>query len=181
MKILAVNIAFRTEDFYRRWRFMVEDNNDVEVTLVGPKYYKYTHAGKPIIFNPSDVIEKNFKVFHVDMAPKGYLRNDWWDWNFIRLIMQEKPDVIYLIGYEARNALFMSKLASYFLKTKPILGLFSMRGKDFAKRNIFTKTRWFFAKRWYKFIHVHYPRGVEIYKNQLDFKKSVCIQTQIGP
>ena len=51
MKILAVNIAFRNENFYKRWRLMSKNFQDTSVTLVGPKYSSYLHFGKPIIFD----------------------------------------------------------------------------------------------------------------------------------
>jgi glycosyltransferase involved in cell wall biosynthesis len=180
MKILAVNIAFRTEDFYKRWRLLTQTNNDVSVTLVGPKYYTYKAFGKPIVFKPTEIIEDKFKVFHVNMKPKRILRLDWWDWELGRIILRQKPDIIYLIGYEARNALFISKISSLLLKNKPLIGLFSMRGVDMIFNNKFSVARWIFAKRWYHFIHVHYPQGVEVYRKQVKFKKTICMQTQIG-
>ena len=179
MKILALNIAFRNENFYKRWRLMSQNFTDTSVTLVGPKYYSYGHAGKPIIFEPEQILEDKFKVFHVDMSLKRILRNDWWDWKLFRIILQEKPDIIYLIGLESKNPLFISKLASVFLKKKPIIGMFSMRGTDF-NLNIFTKLRWTFGKKWYNFIHVHYPHGKKLYKEIIKFKKNICLQTQIG-
>ena len=179
MKILALNIAFRNENFYKRWRLMSQNFTDTSVTLVGPKYYSYKHAGKPIIFEPEQILEDKFKVFHVDMSLKRILRNDWWDWKLFRIILKEKPDIIYLIGLESKNALFISKLASMFLKKKPIIGMFSMRGTDF-NLNIFSNLRWSFAKKWYHFIHVHYPHGKNLYKDIIKFKKHICLQTQIG-
>ena len=180
MKILAVNIAFRTDAFYKRWRLLTQTYDDTSVTLVGPKDYTYSAFGKPIVFKPTEIIEDQFKVFHVDMKPKHSLRGDWWDWKLGRIIFDEKPDVIYLIGYEARNALFLSKISSLFLKKKPLIGLFSMRGIDIPFDNKGFMLRWNFGRKWYSFINVHYPQGLEIYKNQINFKKSVCMQTQIG-
>jgi glycosyltransferase involved in cell wall biosynthesis len=180
MKILAVNIAFRTEDFYKRWRLLTNTFSDTSVTLVGPKDYTYKAFGKPIIFKPTEIIEDKFKVFHVNMKPKRILRFDWWDWELGRIIINEKPDIIYLIGYESRNALFMAKLASLFLNQKPLIGLFSMRGKDIPFDNKEFMLRWNFGRKWYSFIHVHYPQGVEVYRKQVKFKKTICMQTQIG-
>lgn len=181
MKILAVNIAFRTEDHYFRWRMLTKTFSNTSVVLVGPKKYVYNQFGKPIIFEPEQIVENNFKVSHIDMENKWYLRNsDWWDLELFKIILREKPDLIYLIGYEARNALFISKLATFFLRNKPIIGLFSMRGKDFIFYNIFSKIRWFFARKWYNFIHVHYPKGKDIYEKTIKFKKPICMQTQIG-
>ena len=180
MKILAVNIAFRTEDFYKRWRLLTNTFSDTSVTLVGPKDYTYKAFGKPIVFKPTEIIEDKFKVFHVNMKPKRILRFDWWDWELGRIIINEKPDIIYLIGYESRNALFMAKLASLFLNQKPLIGLFSMRGKDIPFDNKEFMLRWNFGRKWYSFIHVHYPQGVEVYRKQVKFKKTICMQTQIG-
>ena len=180
MKILAVNIAFRTEDFYKRWRLLTNTFSDTSVTLVGPKDYTYKAFGKPIVFKPTEIIEDKFKVFHINMKPKRILRFDWWDWELGRIIINEKPDIIYLIGYESRNALFMAKLASLFLNQKPLIGLFSMRGKDIPFDNKEFMLRWNFGRKWYSFIHVHYPQGVEVYRKQVKFKKTICMQTQIG-
>jgi glycosyltransferase involved in cell wall biosynthesis len=180
MKILAVNIAFRTEDFYKRWRLLTNTFSDTSVTLVGPKDYTYKAFGKPIVFKPTEIIEDKFKVFHVNMKSKTFFRGDWWDWELGQIILREKPDIIYLIGYEARNALFISKISSLVLKNKPLIGLFSMRGKDMIFNNKFSVARWSFARRWYDFIHVHYPQGVEVYRKQVKFKKTICMQTQIG-
>tara|TARA_B110000027_G_scaffold121419_1_gene135570 strand:+ start:3186 stop:4403 length:1218 start_codon:yes stop_codon:yes gene_type:complete len=181
MKILAVNIAFRTEDHYIRWRMLAGNFSNTSVVLVGPKKYVYNQFGKPILFEPEQIDENNFKVSHIDMENKWYLRHsDWWDWELFRIILRERPDLIYLIGYEARNALFISKIATLFLKNRPIVGLFSMRGKDFIFYNIFSKIRWFFAGKWYSFIHVHYPKGKELYEKTLKFNKPICMQTQVG-
>jgi glycosyltransferase involved in cell wall biosynthesis len=179
MKILAVNIAFRSKDHYSRWRLFADTFEHTSVSLVGPESYVYKHFGEPIEHKPVEIQGEKFKVYHVNMSPQKLLRGDWWSWKFFKILLKEKPDIIYLIGYEARNALFISKLASVFMKNKPIIGLFSMRGLQ-MKGNIFTKLRWEFAKKWYSFIHVHYPTGADIYRNQINFKKHIALQTQVG-
>jgi glycosyltransferase involved in cell wall biosynthesis len=179
MKILAVNIAFRDDNFYKRWKLLVDKHKDQEIMLIGPKRYIYKKFGNPIVFNPESIHGDRFNVRHVNMNPNRYLRGDWWDWEFIKHIIDFKPDIIYLIGYESRNALFMSKIASIFIKKKVIIGLFSMRGTN-HKMNIATKLRWHFGKKWYNFINVHYPFGSDIYRKSIGFAKPICLQTQIG-
>ena len=143
MKILAVNIAFRTEDHYARWRMLTKTFSNTSLVLVGPKKYVYNQFGKPIIFEPEQIVENNFKVSHIDMENKWYLRNsDWWDLELFKIILREKPDLIFY--------------------------------------NIFSKIRWFFARKWYSFTHVHYPNGKDIYENTIKFKKPICMQTQVG-
>lgn len=179
MKILAVNVAFHSEAYYKRWRLMAQ-GEDISVVLVGPKILIYKDAGQPIVYESKDVKEGAFKAFHVDMKPKKYLRYDWCDWSLVSIIKNEQPDLVYLIGYESRNALFLTKIAQVFSRKKFKIGLFSMRGKDIPEWNKEFMWRWKLGRKWYDFVHVHYPEGRRIYKEQIGFQKPICISTQIG-
>lgn len=165
--------------FYKRWRLMAKEDN-TSVVLVGPKRHVYKEAGQPIVYNGEDIKENNFKALHVDKSRKKYLRYDWWDWKLTRIILSEQPDIVYLIGYESRNALLLTKIAHFLSRKKFKTGLFSMRGKDIPKWNKEYMWRWKLGRNWYDFIHVHYPEGKRVYQEQIGFKKPICMATQIG-
>ncbi len=187
MKILAVNIAFRTEDFYKRWRMLTEMYDDVEVMLIGPEYYEYHQAGPTIRFNPTPVTEEKFKVRHIDMKPKKILFKDWWSWEYFRILKKEKPDFVYLIGYEMNHVVILTRLYKILYAVKLKIALFTMRGTDMPwyrdksilKKAIY-KTRWNINKNVFDFVNVHYPKGKEIIKQQGNYQRPVYLQTQIG-
>lgn len=180
MKILAVNIAFRTEDFYKRWRMMTQSFNDVQVTLVGPNYYEYHDFGPTIYFEPKPVTEDNFKVRHIDMRKRTILLKDWFSWEYFRLLQIEKPDFVYLIGYEINLVAFQTELFKRLFSPKLKIGLFTMRGKDMPIQKSHYKYRWNMTKRIFDFVNVHYPRGKQVISEQGRYDGPVYLQTQIG-
>jgi len=177
MKILAVNIAFRNENFYKRWRLLASNYN-LNVHLVGPKYYKYELIGKPLIFKPEAVNEESFKVSHIDM--KKRIRNDWFSLKFLRLLIKFRPDIIYLLGLETQNAVFLSYFYKIFFNRKTKIGLFSMRGTKMPLNRFEFKWRWHYTKKIFDFINLHYPYGKEIFEQQAYYKGPIQLQTQIG-
>lgn len=179
MRIVAANIAFREELFYKRWREFATKYN-ISVTLVGPQSYTYKKAGTPMTFNPKELDEGNFQVKHVNMKQKKWLRNDWLSLKFFSILMRSKPDIIYLIGYETKNVVFLSQLYRIFFKRDVKIGLFTMRGIDLPLHGIEYRTRWTLSKNIFDFVNVHYPHGKSIIENQGKYTGPIQLQTQIG-
>lgn len=179
IKIVCVNIAFREESFYKRWRMLANDYN-FDVTLIGPKYYEYKFAGPTMVFKPEEVSEHNFRVRHINMTPKKYLRDDWFDYKYIKILKETKPDFIYLIGYETQNVVFLSQYYRKMFSSKTVIALFSMRGTPMPLFGLEFRNRWKMAKKVFKFINCHYPHGREIFREQGKFDKNIYLQTQIG-
>lgn len=179
MKLVAVNIAFREESFYKRWRLLANDHG-FDVTLVGPKDYTYKKFGKPLVFNPVEVSDANFAVRLVNMRQRKWLRNDWWSWKYLKVLIQAKPDIIYLIGYERRNVVFLSIFYKLIFRKNTKIALFTMRGKDMPLHCLESRVRWKLAKGHFDFVNVHYPFGKELIRKQGKYKGPIDLQTQIG-
>jgi glycosyltransferase involved in cell wall biosynthesis len=188
MKIVAVNIAFRTEAFYKRWRLLAEMYNDVEVTLIGPKYYEYHKFGPVMLFEPEPVTESKFKVRHVNMHRRKFFLNDWCDLEYLKILNQEKPDFVYLIGCETDNVVFLTELYRKLFAPKLKIALFTMRGIDMPMHTkgvkflakIHYKIRWQITKKIFDFVNVHYPHGRQVINQQGKYLGPVYLQTQIG-
>ncbi len=178
-KIVAVNIAFRDERMYKRWRLFANEYN-VDVTLIGPKTYSYSGFGKVQVTVPDPIDEKNFRVRHVNMESKKHLGNDWFSWEYIKILKEVKPDMVYLVGYEIRNVVFMTALARKLFFPKAMIGSFTMRGIDMPLHGRAFSLRWKKAMKIFDFVNVHYPHGLDIIKNQGGYKGPVQMQTQIG-
>jgi glycosyltransferase involved in cell wall biosynthesis len=180
IKLLALNIAFREESFYKRWRLLSKEYN-MDVTLVGPKYDSYELAGPPIVFNPQKIVEDGFNVLQIDMVPKKWLKNDFFGFDFFKILLTKRPDFIYLIGLETQNVVFWSKLYVLLFNRKSKIALFSMRGTVMPLNLGFDyRFRWYFTSKIFDLINCHYPYGREIFRIQGGFKKPIYLQTQIG-
>ena len=171
MNIVAVNVAFRDELFYKRWRLLANDYN-LNVTLIGPKYSEYKHAGPTIKFVPDPVDEGNFKVKHVDMRRKKYLLFSWFSWEYFRILKEMKPDFVYLIGYEIDLVVLKTSIYKWLFAPSMKIALFTMRGTDITFNNRVFKFKWTINKRLFDFINVHYPHGKEIMRGKGGFKGS---------
>jgi glycosyltransferase involved in cell wall biosynthesis len=188
MKIVAVNIAFREESFYKRWRLLTDTFADTQITLVGPSYYEYHRFGPKIVFKPKSITEKKFKVRHIDMSNKKLLMYDWWSWEYFRILKMEKPDLVYLIGYETSLVVFQTEIYRKLFNPNLKIGLFTMRGTNLPNFNHETKwqikllfrLKWTITKKIFDFINVHYPKGKEIFRNQGGYRGPICLQTQVG-
>jgi glycosyltransferase involved in cell wall biosynthesis len=188
MKIIAVNIAFRDELIYKRWRLLTESFEDLQITLIGPSYYEYNRFGPKIIFNPEPITEEKFKVRHLDMKKKKILLYDWWSWKYFKILKEEKPDLIYLIGYETNLVVLKTAIYRILFNQKLKIGLFTMRGTDlppFTKSikwyiKLLFRFKWFISKRIFDFVNVHYPKGKEIIRQQGKYNGPISLQTQVG-
>lgn len=179
MNLLAVNITFREETFYKRWRLLARDFGH-DITLVGPKYYEYLRIGEKISFSPSEISEGNFRVKHIDMRVKSWLRNDWFSFKYLTILIRTKPDLIYLIGYETKNVVLLSILYKFLFKWKVKLVLFTMRGTSMPMSRIEYRWRWMFTRRHFDLINVHYPHARQLIRSEGGYKGPVNLQTQIG-
>jgi glycosyltransferase involved in cell wall biosynthesis len=188
MKLLAVNIAFRSDHIYKRWRLFSEMDEDIEVILVGPKYYEYGQIGPPIKFEPRAITEPNFRVRHVDMHRKRYLLNDWLSREYFRILKEENPDIIYLIGHEISLIAIQTELFRKLYKPNAKIALFTMMGIDMPthKKDVRFLTKAMYAIKWninkriYDFVCVHYPNGKQVVKEQGKYMRPVYLQTQVG-
>lgn len=188
MKIVAVNIAFRDESYYKRWRLLTNMYDDVELTLIGPKYYEYHLFGPTISFKPKPVTEPKFKVRHLNMRKRKMLYFDWWSWKYFKILKEEKPDLVYLIGYETDLVVLKTEIYRKLFNRNLKIGLFTMRGLDMPFYSPICKwhLKWMYRLKWnitkniFDFANVHYPHGKEIIRKQGKFRGPIYLQTQIG-
>ena len=181
IKLLAVNIAFRKHYFYQRWRLMAQQFDDLDITLIGPKYSEYFGSGKKDKIYAEPIPEEpRFRVYHIDMQKYNFNRGGWVSWELHKIVMKIKPDVIYLIGYENANVtLQMGLLRKLFLPKTKIIG-FTMKGVDHPLHSLHYRLRIKLTNKIFDAMTCHYPRGREIILNQRRYKKPVYMQTQVG-
>lgn len=181
-KIVAINSTFRTELFYTRWRDLVKENPNFEVTLIGPSKFEYSLLGENLVWTPEPITEDRFKVRHISWPTNKYVRflNGMLSLKLIKLLLQEKPDLIYMIGYESDNLVIevgvLRKL--FFPKTK-ILG-FTMRGLDMPLEVKSYRWGWNITSKIYDAICCHYPHAIDVLRNQGGYEGPLYMQTQIG-
>ncbi len=185
--------AFRTVSMYKRWKVLAATYQDIDVTLIGPAKWEDQAFGK-ISNSACTVIEEpRFRVVPVDMIDCPGL-GAWWDAPGVTAqIKKYRPNFIYIIGVRAANILFRVAIAKQrFVPHAKICG-FSMQGLDAqykkidffsglgnARASLIFRTRWKLASFIYDAIFTHYPRGVELLRTQMNYKKPIYMQTQVG-
>lgn len=180
LKIFAVCKAFRVPSTYVRWKLLASQNQDVNITLFGPQKFIDKDWSTPSVKSAERISEHNFSVIPINMESPSWFTNGFVSYDFLRLIIKEKPDVVYLIGFEVDNLIYVLFLIKkiFFLNFK-IIG-FTMRGLEFPLENTHFKLRWFFSRKIFDAIFCHYPKGLKILTEQGSYKGQVFMQTQIG-
>lgn len=180
IRLLAVCPAFRVPSTYVRWRRLAQENQDIEVTLIGPKDFEDNDWSEKVVRHCELIEEERFKVIPIDMNPIKFMTNGWISWELFLLTRKLKPDFIYLIGSEVDNLVFQMALTRKLYLPRTKIAGFTMRGLDFPFKSLHFRVRWFMATKIFDAIFCHFPNGREIIMNQGKYKKPVYMQTQIG-
>ena len=189
-KLFVINTAFRLPALYKRWHLLMQNNPDVDITLVGPAYSKSLQYGSEIEYIPEDIQEERFRVFHINMKHSRWLKysglSGWISFSLNKLIKKYQPDLIYLIGFEENMLSFQVGIARSLYVPDAKIAFFTMRGTDYSflsknPLNILFKYAIFkYTNKLFDAILCHYPYGRELIIRQRKYKKPVYIQTQIG-
>ena len=179
-KFIAVCEAFRMPSTYERWRYFAKLNPGLEVTLIAPAEYEDRTWPKVRIFKTQELDEPGFKVRTVNMKRGPFTKNGFLSVKLLQILRKEKPDFLYMIGYEVDNILMLLAFTRWFWDRDCIKIGFTMRGLPFPLGGLHYRTRWNITKNFYNAFCCHYPRAIEIIRNQGGFKGPIYMQTQVG-
>lgn len=180
LKLVIICEAFRIPATYQRWRLLSQINSDMEVLLIAPKYFEDRTWPELRIFETEPVNEQCFRVLPINMRRTRFTKNGFLSWEFIQILKKEKPDLLYMIGFEVDNIVLALAGTKWYWgnKCKPVA--FTMRGLPFPLENKHYNLRWTICKRFFSAICCHYPEAINILQLQGGFKKPIYLQTQVG-
>lgn len=200
MKIVIINHSFQKKEFYKRWEWLANNHEDIDITLLAPKEWVWG-AEKNLTYGKSERIEgieresKRFRIKLVSIR-KNRL-GEWTSIDMVREIINIKPDFIYFIGGSSTlpvmQLIFAKKI--YRLKETKLL-CFSMRGSQSAishrVRNNSFKARFrhiidlgystFKLRLFNKYcdaVFCHYPDAMKAFRAD-GYKGPIYMQTQVG-
>lgn len=179
-KLIAICEAFRMESTYPRWKRLSEIRPGLEVILVAPKYYEDKTWPEKRIFETKKITTESFSVIPIDIRSCRYTRNGFISLELLKLLINEKPDFLYMIGFEANNIVLQLAHTRFLWDRNCKKIAFTMRGLPFPLYSRFYRFRWSIARRFFNAICCHYPRAIDVIKNQGGFKGPVYLQTQVG-
>jgi glycosyltransferase involved in cell wall biosynthesis len=177
---MAICAAFRNEATFTRWRLLANENEDIDVTLIGPKYWEDRTWTESAIVRPKHIKEERFRFIPINMKPLKWLRNGWLSWELLNLIKKYQPDLIYMIGFEIDNIVFEVGLYRLLFLKKTKIVAFTMRGLPLPLHIPHFRLRWSFAKKVFDAYMCHFPAGKMVLEQQGRFLKPIYLQTQIG-
>lgn len=199
MKVIVFGGQFYSPAFYRRWELLAQMYPDVDLTLLTPsdqnRSNKKDFGFGALHVQANAVDEDNFRIRLIKrkMNPVGWTSPD-----FKRIILEVKPDVIYVSGGHYAMHLFqiIHIRNKYLPRTKVVS--FSMRGPSYNLENwkmevrplsSYLKRRFIFypyikyaIKYFNKYTDAafcHYPSAVECFKKE-GYKGPIYMQTQVG-
>ncbi len=165
---------------YPRWRRFAEINPDTEVVLIAPRYYEDRTWPEVRIFETEPVNEGKFRVIPIDMRRKRFTRNGFLSWELLQILRREKPDFLYMIGYEVDNIIMQLAATRFFWDRGCRKVAFTMRGLPFPLFSRHYRLRWSVSKKFFDAICCHYPHAVDIIRQQGGYRGRIFMQTQIG-
>lgn len=195
IKLLVLSHAFREKRFCERWHLMSQlYYPDIDVTLLGPRYWQWGKDKNYTFGNPSlqkgvAWEEGRFRVRLIDMRQNHYF--DWLSFELIKEILIIKPDMVYFIGNHLQFPLLETIIVTKLFARKTKIAAFSMRGlpnrfyykpsDDFKTKIIkqIDKLKWIIVKRHCDAIFCHFPHARQLFIKE-GFSKPIYVQTQIG-
>lgn len=192
IKILIISHVFREERTWKRWKLLSEKYDDIDVTLLAPKYWEegnsnvYTFGKITKEYGKSEEQER-FRVRLIDMRQNRYL--GWMSFDLINQIRIIKPDLIYHIGHHLQISLTETIIVRNLLSKSTKIAAFSMRGLPNSFNtgnsiknkllNKIEKIKWNIFKKNCDAVFCHYPSAKELFIKE-GINKPIYIQTQIG-
>lgn len=198
IKIVIINHTFQEERFYKRWRCLARDHEDLDVYLLAPAEYEWGKTssltyGASKLQQGNSIEEERFHIRLIHMDRHKY--RTWTSKDMIEVIDEIKPDIIYHIGLHTQDS--VQQLIEYRNKKLPDAKLlvFSMRGRyhtlkkeaganiarTIAKRLIYRREKAKIARlnSYADAIFCHYPDAVEEFIAE-GYKGPIYMQTQVG-
>jgi len=165
---------------YDRWRYFAKLNPGLEVTLIAPAEYEDHTWPEVRIFKTQELDEPVFKVRTINMKRGQFTKNGFLSLKLLQILRKEKPDFLYMIGYEVDNILMLLAATRCLWDLNCIKIGFTMRGQPFPLGGLHYRTRWSITKKFYNAFCCHYPKAIEIIRDQGGFKGPIYMQTQVG-
>ena len=189
MKLVIVATNLNRKKFWRRWLYLKEINEDIEIVILSPQKYedgknKGYSFGFVEVHEGSFYCEERFRV--VPIKVKQDRLGGWASKDIIPNIKKEKPDVVYYIGVHSSISLSQTIKGAKSVGAKTYV--FTMRGDLARRKNLSLKHRVIRAyndhltKRNVKnsdAIFVHYPDAITAFREE-GYKGPLFINTQIG-
>lgn len=193
IRLMVISQAFRMKFGFERWRMLSQRFQDIDVTLVGPKYWENWEFGFIDSNAAEQIEEERFRLIPIEMVDRKWTLGEWDAPRVSSLVKKHRPDFIYLIGVETSDILFRVALARRLFVPQAKICCFTMRGLDFPDlRSMFRSgwksaaigasflARWKFAASICDAYFTHYPHGAEVLHTQGNVKTPVYLQTQVG-
>lgn len=200
IKIVIINHTFQKEQFYKRWKWLSDKHEDLDVTLLAPANWEWGKE-KTLTYGHIDnlkgnvVDESRFRIHLIDT------KRDWMgEWSSVLLekeIISIRPDVVYFIGgHTARPLMQILDLRKKKHYDDMKVMAFSMRGHtptiDFKKSDsglkkyvntlgklIVLGPRLKKCNKYCDAIFCHYPAAVKAFRDE-GYTKPIYMQTQVG-
>lgn len=179
-KMIAICEAFRMPSTYPRWRRLTEIGEGMEVILIAPKYFEDHTWPEVRIFETTPVNDGNFRVIPINMKRTRFTRNGFLSFDLLRILMKEKPDFLYLIGYEVDNIIIQNYLTRFLWDKGCKKVCFTMRGLPLPLNIKGFYWRWLISKKFFDAICCHYPHAITVLRHQGQFNGPIYLQTQVG-
>lgn len=179
-RILVICRAFHTESMLFRWRRMVQDYPDIEVSLIGEAGYRIRGWGKAAVRELDRIEDGRFRFLPLPFVDRRFWRGGHAVRGLNRVLREFRPHFAYLIGVEASDMIFQVALARKRFLPGLKLAVFSMRGTDLSLRHPLFRWRWRLARSMVDAFFCHCPRCVEVLRVQGKVWQPVYMQTQLG-
>ena len=205
MKIFIINHTFQKREFSKRWKLLAQKHPDWDITLLAPSKFEWG-ANKNTTFGTQESIngyiedEDNFHVKTIRIKESSIPSISWKSKDMMRLIKQEKPDVVYHIGTHAQESLMqilkLKKKKSYnfrvfaFSMRGPAISLKGLKAKTKIDKSLFKKAlrqiQFLYFKHKHKLLNkycdaifCHYPDAIAVFRDE-GYEGPIFMQTQVG-
>ena len=199
MRIIVFGEQFHSPAFYRRWELFAQSYPDADLTLLTPieikKNQKKDFGFGGSISRGKSVEEGNFRIRLIERKSKPL---GWTSPDFKPILLEVKPDVIYVSGGHYALHLFqILHIRNRYLPNTKVVS-FSMRGpaynlenwkmrvkpfSSYLKRRLFVypyvKYGLKYFNKYTDAVFCHYPRAVECFRKE-GYKGPIYMQTQVG-
>lgn len=199
LKILLINHSFQINYYSRRWQLFAEQHPEVEVVLLAPESYTW-YPSKDYSFGFSNTVQIS-EVNNCNFHRRVFRFCDhkiigWTSPDFKRILLEEKPDVIYHIGMHNTASLSqILRIRGKYLPSSKVIA-FSMRGPAMNLKlwdksyNLFKKIAYLlmypyrrinlnYINRHVDAFFCHYPEAIKCFRKE-GYSGPIYMQTQVG-
>ncbi|MGH1406883.1 MAG: glycosyltransferase family 4 protein [Rhodomicrobiaceae bacterium] len=183
-KIAIVSHALVNPVNQNRWKILAQDDN-YEVHLLVPKYWKTNWFAEEVIYEPKEVHEGNFNVWPIPTTNPRH----WGTYFFKSMdanLRKIKPDFIFIVHEESVRIHHQIFLYKSIFASKAKIFFFSMNARGIPYQSatnplkkIIHKILWLNIKKNTEVALVHYPGCLKSLRSG-GYQKPIYLQTQIG-